>query len=104
MKNGKPSQSKNKTKSRPPSGMPRTREKPCSDCGGQVGRKTVTEEFEREGIRINISGFEAWVCSSCGATYFEPAVADKLVQAANSLFELARAGNKHKGAVLAQVA
>jgi hypothetical protein len=31
-------------------------------------------------------------------------VADKLVQAANSLFELARAGNKHKGAVLAQVA
>ncbi len=104
MKNGKQTQGKNGSNHKPASAPTRVRNKPCSDCGGQVSSKTVTEEFEREGIRINISGFEAWVCSKCGATLFEPAVADRLVQAANSLFELARAGNSYQGAVLAQVA
>ena len=70
---------------------------PCSECGGQVRRKTISQEFEREGIVIKISGFKAWACSRCGEIYFEPGAADRLVQAANSLFELARVGQQHKG-------
>jgi len=88
---------------RPQSEMQKTREKPCSDCGGQVRRKAVSQEFEREGIRIIISGFEAWACKRCGEIYFEPGAADKLVQAANNLFALAIAGKQHKGKVMAQI-
>ena len=97
------SQSKNGTKSQSHRVTPQTREKPCSDCGGPVRRKTIAQEFEREGIRINISGIEAWVCSRCGEIYFEPGAADQLVQAANSLYELARAGQQHKGKLRAAV-
>jgi len=78
-------------------------EGPCSECGGQVRRKAVAQEFEREGIVIKISGFKAWACSRCGEIYFEPGAADRLVQAANSLFALALAGNQHKGKVAASV-
>lgn len=78
-------------------------ERPCSDCGGQVRRKAISQEFEREGIVVEISGFKAWTCSRCGEIYFEPGTADKLVQAANSLHELARAGNHHKGKLRAAV-
>ncbi|MGH9838383.1 MAG: YgiT-type zinc finger protein [Blastocatellia bacterium] len=78
-------------------------ERPCSECGGRVRRKTISQEFEREGIRIKISGFKAWACTRCGEIYFAPGEADSLVQAANSLFALALAGNQHKGKVMAKV-
>lgn len=78
-------------------------EGPCSECGGQVRRKAISQEFEREGIVVKISGFKAWACSRCGEIYFEPGTADKLVQAGNSLYELARAGHHHKGTLRAAV-
>lgn len=78
-------------------------ETPCSECGGQVRRKIISQEFEREGIKIKISGFKAWVCSRCGEIYFEPGGANRLVQAANSLFALALAEKQHKGKVVARV-
>jgi len=103
MKNGKKkqTQSKNEEKSQSQSQPQRIRKSPCSDCGGQVRRKTVSQEFEREGIRVKISGIEAWVCSRCGEIYFEPEGADRLVQAANCLFALAVAGKQYKGKVAA---
>ncbi len=64
------------------------RGRPCSDCGGAVQRKAVTQEFEREGIKITISDFDAWACINCGEIYFEPGSADKLVEEANRLFAL----------------
>lgn len=109
MRNGKKSgkkkqtQSKNGDRNQPQSQMQAIRKSPCSDCGGQVERKTISQKFEREGIRIKISGVEAWVCSQCGETYFEPGWADKLVQAANSLFALATAGKQHRGKIAARV-
>ncbi len=78
-------------------------ERPCSECGGAVRRKVISQEFEREGVRIKISGFKAWACTRCGEIYFEPGGADRLVQAANSLFALAVAEKQHKGKVLARV-
>src|SRR5574341_2145056 len=105
MKNEKKKQpqGKNREKSQPENQTRRIRKSPCSDCGGQVRRKTISQEFEREGIRIKISGVEAWVCSRCGEIYFEPEGADKLVQAANCLFALAVAGNQSKGRLAASV-
>lgn len=81
----------------------RVRKYPCSACGGQVRRKTISQEFEREGIKVKISGVEAWVCSRCGEIYFEPGGAQKLVDAANSLYALAAAEKQHKGKVIGTV-
>src|SRR2546428_4804780 len=77
-------------------------ELPCSECGGEVRRKAITQEFEREGVKVKISGFKAWVCTRCGEIYFGPGGADRLVQAANCLFALALAGKQHKGALVAR--
>lgn len=77
---------------------------PCSECGGQIKRKAISQEFEREGVKIKISGFMAWACSRCGEVYFEPGGADRLVQAANALFALSIGREQHKGKVLAKVA
>lgn len=76
-------------------------ELPCSECGGQVRRKAVTQEFEREGVRVKISGFNAWACRRYGEIYFAPGGADRLARAVNSLFALAFAENQHKGKVAA---
>ena len=56
-------------------------ELPCSVCGGEVRRKAITQEFEREGVKITISGFKAWACTNCGEIYFAPGSVDKLAQA-----------------------
>ncbi len=74
---------------------------PCSECGGRVRRKTVSQEFEKEGIKVKLSGFKAWVCERCGEVYFEPGGAEKVAQAVNSLFALALAERQHKGRVSA---
>ena len=78
-------------------------ELPCSVCGGEVRRKAITQEFEREGVKITISGFKAWACTNCGEIYFAPGSVDKLAQAANSLFALAKTEKRQKSKVLARV-
>jgi len=45
---------------------------PCSECKGKLRRKTITQQFEREGVKVRISGIKAWVCAQCGEIYFEP--------------------------------
>lgn len=76
---------------------------PCSECKGQVRRKTISQEFEKEGVKVKLSGFKAWVCSQCGEIYFEPGGADKVAQAVSSLFALALAERQHKGRLRARL-
>ncbi|HYH87107.1 MAG TPA: YgiT-type zinc finger protein [Pyrinomonadaceae bacterium] len=76
---------------------------PCSECGGNLRRKMITQEFEKEGVKVKLSGFKAWVCSRCGEIYFEPGGADKVAQAVNCLFSLALNERQHKGRVVARL-
>jgi len=76
---------------------------PCSECGGAVGYRTITPEFEREGLRVSVSGIRALVCTTCGEVYFEPGGAQALVEAVDRLFALARRNNQHKGKLAAAV-
>lgn len=76
---------------------------PCSECGGLLKRKAISQEFEKEGVKVKISGFRAWVCQSCGEVYFEPGGADRFAQAVHSLFALAFAERQHKGKVTARL-
>lgn len=76
---------------------------PCSSCGGTVHTRTVSQEFEREGVRVAVSGIRAQVCSECGETYFAPGGAQALVEAVNGLFALARSNQQHKGKLTATV-
>ena len=69
----------------------------CSECGGTVRPRTITQEFEREGLRVSVSGIRALVCTKCDAVYFEPGDAQALVEAVNSLFALAKRNQQHKG-------
>jgi YgiT-type zinc finger domain-containing protein len=75
----------------------------CSECGGPVRRQTITQEFEKEGVKVKLSGLHAGVCSRCGEVYFEPGGAQQVVQAVNSLFRLALAERQHKGTLSAQL-
>lgn len=69
----------------------------CSECGGAVRSRLITQEFEREGLRVSVSGIRAWVCTKCAAVYFEPGGAQALVKAVNGLFTLAKRNRQHKG-------
>ncbi len=75
---------------------------PCSECGGAVKSQLIEREFEREGVRVAVSGVRALVCRKCGAIYFPPGGAQALVEAANSLFALARRNQQHKGKITAR--
>ncbi len=75
----------------------------CSECGGQVRRKTIAQEFEKEGVTVKLSGLKAWVCARCGEVYFEPGGAQQVVQAVKSLFKLAFDERQHKGTLTAQL-
>lgn len=75
----------------------------CSECGGPVRRKIIAQEFEKEGVRVRLSGLEASVCGRCGEIYFEPGGAQQVVQAVNSLFRLAFAERQHKGTLTAHL-
>ena len=77
---------------------------PCSECGGQIRRRSISQEFEREGVRVTVSGIQAQVCDECGEVYFEPGGAQALVEAVNRLFELAHKNRQHKGVIAAAVA
>ncbi len=78
-------------------------ELPCSECGGSLERKLISQEFEREGLKVRLSGIKAWVCQGCGEVYFQPGGADKVAKAANCLFELALTEKQHKGTLTAQI-
>lgn len=76
---------------------------PCSECGGRLDKKYVSQEFEREGITVRLSGIRALVCTNCGDIYFHPGGADKVVNAVNSLFELAVTERQHKHRLTAKI-
>ncbi|MGQ9647520.1 MAG: YgiT-type zinc finger protein [Thermodesulfobacteriota bacterium] len=78
-------------------------EQPCSECGGALEKRLISQEFERQGTKIRLSGIKAWVCSDCGEIYFQPGGADKVVKAANCLFDLAFTEKQHKGTLTAQI-
>lgn len=63
---------------------------------------TISQEFEREGLRVRIDGIPAAVCGRCGDTSFAPGVSDKIVKAANAVFELAE--ERHRGLLTAEAA
>jgi YgiT-type zinc finger domain-containing protein len=83
--------------------MKRLAKSKCSECGGQVRRKTIAQQFEKEGVTVKLSGLKAWVCARCGEVYFEPGGAQQVVQAVNALFKLAFAERQHKGTLSAQL-
>ena len=76
---------------------------PCSECKGRVRRKKISQEFEKEGVKVKLTGLKAWVCEQCGEIYFEPGGADRVVRAVNSLFALALAERQHKGTLNARL-
>ena len=76
---------------------------PCSECGGRIERKYIAQEFEREGLIVKLSGISALACSKCGEIYFQPGGADKVAEAANSLFRLAQTEKQHKHGLTAQI-
>ena len=76
---------------------------PCSECGGEIRRETIVQEFEKEGVKVKLSGVKAWVCFRCGETYFEPGGADRVARAVESLFALALAERQHQGTVIADL-
>ena len=76
---------------------------PCSECGGRLRRKKISQEFEKEGVKVKLSGFKAWVCDRGNEIYFEPGGAEKMAQAVNCLFVLAFSERQHKGIVSAHL-
>jgi YgiT-type zinc finger domain-containing protein len=76
---------------------------PCSECRGRVRRRKISQEFEKEGVKVKLSGFSAWVCEGCGEIYFEPGGAEKVARAVNCLFALAISEGQHKGTVSARL-
>jgi len=76
---------------------------PCTECGGSLKKSAITQEFEHEGVVVRISGVRAWVCSKCGEIYFEPGGAQRMAEAVQSLFALARSEKQHKGTLVADL-
>ena len=76
---------------------------PCSECHGKLEKRYISQEFEREGITVRLSGILAFVCTQCGDIYFQPGGADKIAEAVNSLFALAIIEKQHKHHMSAQI-
>lgn len=76
---------------------------PCSECGGKLERRFISQDFEREGLTVKLSGIAALVCSNCGEIYFLPGGAEKVVEAANSVFDLATVEGQHKHRLTAEI-
>ncbi len=83
--------------------MNRLIDHPCSECEGELVSKPIAQEFERGGVRVKLSGVQAWVCQRCGEVYFAPGGADLVNKAVNSLFALAAAGHQHRGELAADL-
>ena len=77
--------------------------KTCTECRGRVRPKTITQEYERGGVRVSISGVKVLECETCGEVYFEPGGAQALVEAVESLFALAKQTHQHKGKLVGAV-
>ena len=92
----------NRNKTRP-SPVKELMRDPCTECGGSLKRSAITQEFENEGIVVRISGVRAWVCTRCGEIYFEPGGAQRMAEAVQSLFALARSEKQHKVTVVADL-
>ncbi|MEK9150136.1 MAG: YgiT-type zinc finger protein [Candidatus Desantisbacteria bacterium] len=75
----------------------------CSECGGRLEKKYISQEFEREGVTVRLSGIVALTCTDCGDIYFQPGGADKIVEAVNSLFDIAITERQHKHQLTAQI-
>ncbi len=72
----------------------------CADCHEETQWQQVSQEFERDGLRVRISGIPAMVCPHCGAISYPAGVPDKILAAARSLFELL--ADRHRGALRAE--
>jgi hypothetical protein len=46
-------------------------------------------------LEVKIEGIPALVCNKCGNIYYEPGIGDKIIKAANDLFDLSEV--KHVG-------
>ena len=66
-------------------------------------KSAIAQEFEHEGVVVRISGVRAWVCTKCGEIYFEPGGAQRMAEAVQSLFALARSEKQHKGTLVADL-
>jgi YgiT-type zinc finger domain-containing protein len=75
---------------------PDVSKEPCSECGGLLKKKYISQAFERGGVTVKLAGIAALVCSKCGEIYFQPGGSEKVVDAANSLFRLASAEKQFK--------
>ncbi|PYR66935.1 MAG: hypothetical protein DMG20_12070 [Acidobacteria bacterium] len=91
---------RNKTGANPVKALMRN---PCTECGGSLKKSAITQEFEHEGVVVRISGVRAWVCAKCGEIYFEPGGAQRMAEAVQSLFALARSEKQHKGTLVADL-
>ena len=74
----------------------------CTDCGTRMEFKTISREFEREGLRVRLTGIPAAVCPNCGDISLAPGEADKIVKAANAMFEIG--AGRHRGLLGAEAA
>jgi hypothetical protein len=52
--------------------------------------REVSQEFERDGMRVRISGIPAMVYPNCGAVSYPAGIPNKLIEASNALFELVK--------------
>ncbi len=66
-------------------------EKLCPDCCSVMKYQKVEQEFEKEGMRVVVSGIPAWKCPICGAICFPPGAMDHVVGSARELFAVASA-------------
>lgn len=75
----------------------------CNDCGGALQTAWIEQEYEREGLRVSVSGIRVLKCERCGEVYFEPCASQSLVETVNCLFEFARKNRQVKGKLGATV-
>lgn len=61
----------------------------CSECRTRTEFKKVTVEYERNGIKVQISDVPAMVCPNCGRRSFLPGVTDKIIVAVDEMLAAA---------------
>jgi YgiT-type zinc finger domain-containing protein len=77
--------------------------RPCTECGGTLKSTYIDQDFERGCTAVRLCGIRAWVCENCGEAYFLPGGAQKVVEAANALFQLAETEKQHGRKLAGQV-
>lgn len=50
----------------------------CMCCQGKMERGTAPFSIDRNGYHIHWHALPAWVCTQCGAAYFEKEVVDEM--------------------------